>query len=123
MSSVAASAYFMSHRGIFDRIACASPCFAQGLHHVRTTLPASTASTPCNCVTRGTASKGLVFAMNSVAACAYFISHRERFGPISKKGCRKTCSQTRPGPAQMARAFAEVLRRYCGGTAGVVPQW
>ena len=124
MNSIAACAYFMSRRGIFDRIACASPCFAPGLHHVRTTLPVSTASTRCHCATRGTASKGLVFAMNSAAACAYFIGHREIFVPISKEGCRKTCSQTQPGPALLARAFAEVLRRYCGGggAAVVMPQ-
>ncbi len=41
MNSVAVCAYFMRRRGIFDRISCASPCFAPGLHHVRTTLPVS----------------------------------------------------------------------------------
>ena len=66
--------------------------------------------------------RGLMFAMNSVAACAYFMSCRGIFGLTLNGGYWKGCSQTQPGPAQRGRAFAEVLRGWCRSRGAAVIQ-
>ena len=82
MNSIAARAYFMSHRGIFDQInlLCALPC-ALICHRFTPCAPRACHYRINALQLRHTRHRqqGACFAMNSVAACAYLMSHRGIF--------------------------------------------